>query len=448
MRNSNGHLQHSVFTLWWILAAIVGANLIDSPTLTMAQRPRVTLEVDETTIYKPSPRRKVKRYDEIVADDDQVVRATQDRDNEAVKIQGLKEGRSVVTFSGVSTRLVLSGRLKEEEVRFSGSVLAVVLPPRPLVRPAVKNYLVEPRQSKRTDLEYFLGPRFARRGESRAISARLQPFNSSVAQVELDLNGTPEITITGADAGRVMILLSGEQRLQNSWQKVTRSIEVYVPKRDSNRIASANPGNSVNPDASGPPIETIKALESSYESNKFLADNARSEEEKRRAIEELKKLAVLIKLTVERERRSAQPRPTVLSRLSALLEKTLGDIKRLETPPVQEPAEDVPNLDSLAGVWSLYRDGNKVRDGYRIEARETNIGTVYFVSNSESQQWFYASPREGSFGGYEYQNELNIGTNTIELRPRSSFQLDIWKRMQLTDEKLQFTGYYLLRDSR
>lgn len=61
---------------------------------------------------------------------------------------------------------------------------------------------------------------------------------------------------------------------------------------------------------------------------------------------------------------------------------------------------------------------------------------------------YASSPREGSFGGYEYQNELSIGSNTIELRPRSSFQLDIWKRMQLTDEKLQFTGYYLLRDSR
>src|SRR5688572_24674619 len=87
----------------------------------------------------------------------------------------------------------------------SGSVLVVVLPARPLIRPAIKNYFVEPQDNKRTDIEYFLGAQFARQGEWRAVTATLQPFNSSIARVQLDLSGSPKITITGGDAGRVTI---------------------------------------------------------------------------------------------------------------------------------------------------------------------------------------------------------------------------------------------------
>ena len=447
MRNSIHSVAHSLLTKAMFLALAIAIFTCDGATATVAQTSQVTVEVNETKmIFKPS--RQVKRYDEIVADEDQVVSATREPDNEAVKIKGLKEGRSKVTFSGVYRRVVVGNRVREEEIPFSGSVLVVVRPARPLIRPAIKNYFVEPHDNKRTDIEYFLGAQFARQGEWRGVTATLQPFNSSVARVQLDLSGSPKITITGEDAGRVTILLSGEQRLQNSWQKVSRSIEIYVPKRDSNSIASENPSEDINADATGAPIETINALESTYDSNKFLADNARSEEEKRRAVGELKKLAALIKLTLERERNSTQPRPAVLSRLSALLDKTLAEIKNLETPTSEVPTVEVSKLGSFAGMWSLYRDGNKVRDGYRIAQTETNVGTRLDVSNSQSQQWFFVVLKGEIFMGYEFQNELGVGTNLLQLRPRSRIQLDIWKQMKLTDEKLEFTRYYLLRDSR
>lgn len=266
--------------------------------------------------------------------------------------------------------------------------------------------------------------------------------------------GSLAVRISGVGSGRATIVLSGQRRVNNSWQRVTRSIEVVVAGRNTNTDDDENnddSGGNGNPSPGGPTKEAVSALESMYADNKSLYEQIGSQEEKRRAIEAFNKVGFLVRQLLESERRSNNPRAEILSRLNTLLNSVAEEIQRLEKTADNDSHTDKDKAPSLAGKWNLFFQGNKVRTGYRIDTKNTdpNIRADLLISKG-NQPWFFANAVGDVFTGYEFvsQNELGLGTNMIQLRVRGSRQFDIWKTMKDTDVEFQFTGYSLVREDR
>jgi hypothetical protein len=430
-----------------IFAALGLIAVLSAADMTLADE---TVRVEAGTTTSRKSLKQVDRYDPIKVAHPSIARAWF-RENR-LYIQGLRPGSTTVTFKGVYRRIIVGSEIREAPKPFFHEIRVEVLAASTDARPAIRNYLVEPGRSKTTKVEYFLGPAFGRAGGKGTewSAGNPQPSNSPIASasLEYDSKGLPMIRITGRSPGRVTILLSGERRLHNTWQRVTRSIEVVVPRRDTdagenqNRNGGGRNGDG-NPPPDVPPVETVKALESMYENNKFQSDHIGSDEDKRRVIEEFNKIEFLARQILDKERRSPNPREEIVSRLNSLLDKVRRDLKRLKEKQTDS---------SLAGTWSLFFRGNKIRGGYRIGTRETDpkIKTDLLVSKG-TQPWFFASRAGDFFAGYEFanQNELGLGTNMIQLRMRpGSNQLDIWKTMELTSGEFKFTGYSLVRDTR
>ena len=423
--------------------------ILSGAAMTQAQDLRLEVEVGKSSFY--SFQKQVDRYEQPIAVSPRSIARASFRENR-LYVEGLAPGVAKITFKGTYRRLIVGTEIRENPKPFSYEIQVVVSGAQADVQPTIRNYLVSQRSSRTTQLDHFLSSPF---GEmSRAAEWSVDPprsSNGNVASAQWVKNsrGNLAVQITGINAGRTTILLSGQRRINNSWQRVTRSIEVVVAGRDSAGTSDQTQNDVTNaPGGNLPPANAVDALESMFDSNKFQAKHIQSDEDKQRVIEDFNKTEFLAKRMLDTERTKRPPSENAISRLEALLDQLRQARKQLSPEPSAEPSApkvlpETGEESSLTGTWTLFHRGVKQKD-YRIE----DDGTYIYIY-SGSKLWILIIGRgpimdcrlpAGS------SDDLTFGARMVQLRRGSNpNEFEFWVTPSMYDANHIATGYTLVR---
>jgi hypothetical protein len=325
---------------------------------------------------------------------------------------------------------------------FSYRITVVVLPARADIKPAVNNYRVSQGSSRNTRVgALLLRAVFEKPGQEgnewRNVEVKSSDDGIATARLYKDPkdNYVLKVEIRGRSQGRATIILTGEARLQNTWQQVIREINVVV---------TGNQTNDKEPPADDSETDVfLDGIQRRYETLKNTSERIGPDDRKwSLMLQEFEQFIALLDQELEKERRRPNPRRERLSQLAKLRDKASQDLRHLrekQTDPGSETHND--EISSLTGNWRGVFRGEETR-GFRIE--EIN-GRVKLWS--PTRLLVFEGTRTGMIvegksivrsgetdTGLSLSRQLRVRTGTSGLR------LEVWgKRM---NEKLQETGDY------